>query len=299
MRDTSESSATAVLAAEPTSFAALAVVDAHVHLWDTTLLRYDWLEHGSASTLPRIADSSLFASASAELSDEATVVAAVVVQAECHPDQARDELNLILAARAAGAPVAGIVAYAGLEKATAAQALEHLATLPEVRGVRRNIQDTEPGFCKRLAPGVSLLTDYGLSFDICVRQHQLREVIELVDAAPRTSFVLDHLGKPAVGAASQQWQHDIAELAERPGVCCKLSGLGTEAPTGWSSADVAPYLRHAIDVFGPQRVMFGSDWPVCTAAGTYGGWIDTVRSVVPATHHKEVFEQNAIRFYRL
>lgn len=273
------------------------VVDAHVHLWDTARLSYPWLD--AAPALPRRADGVRFTRACAELS-EAAISSAVVIQAECRPDQAFDELRLILSEQASGAPVAAVVAYAPLEAPGAAAALDRLAAAPEVRGVRRNIQDEGPGFCQRLARGVALLADYGLSFDICARHHQLSEVTDLVDSAPRTSFVLDHLGKPAVGAGnSQQWEAAIVQLAERPNVSCKLSGLGTEAPANWSCADVAPYLTHAFDAFGAGRVMFGSDWPVCTANGTYRGWFDTVCSTVPVDHHEEVFNRNASRFYRL
>ena len=274
------------------------LVDAHVHFWDTARLCYPWLEQEPA--LMRIADASQFTQACAELRDVATVTTAVVVQAECHPDQAFDELDLIRSEQVAGAPVAAMVAYAPLEVHGAAAALERLAGIPQVRGVRRNIQDEASGFCKRLVPGVASLGDLGLSFDICARQHQLDEVIELVDRAPNTLFVLDHLGKPAVGAGgAKPWETAVARLAKRPNVFCKLSGLGTEALAGWSSSDVAPYLEHALDVFGVGRVMYGSDWPVCTAAGTYRGWFDAVSSVVPAKFQEQVFYQNAVRFYRL
>lgn len=269
-----------------------------MHLWNTARLRYPWLDQEPG--LMHIADASRFAQACAELQGTATVAAAVVVQAECRPEQAFGELKLIRSEQTAGAPVAGVVAYAPLETQGAGPALERLAKTPLVRGVRRNIQDEASGFCKRLVRGVASLADLGLSFDICARQHQLAEVIELVDEAPDTSFVLDHLGKPTIGADSaKSWESAIARLAERPNVTCKLSGLGTEAPSGWSSADVAPYLEHALEVFGAGRAMYGSDWPLCTAAGTYRGWFDVVRSVVPTHHHKEVFHDNATRFYRL
>ncbi|MCY4422431.1 MAG: amidohydrolase family protein [Acidimicrobiaceae bacterium] len=277
--------------------ASLSVVDAHIHLWDTARLRYRWLE--AAPGLPRLADSNLFERACGQL-ETATIRGAVAIQAECDPDQASEEVEWILKQRAAGAPVAAVVAFAPVERATAAEMLGRYAENPAVRGVRRNIQDEEPGFCRRMAPGVKLLADYGLSFDICAREHQLCEVVGLVDAAPHTSFVLDHLGKPAVGSGGlRRWQAAILELSARPNVSCKLSGLGTEAPPDWSARDVAPYVTHALETFGPRRVMFGSDWPVCTAAGTYGGWLDVIRSTVPARLHQEVFNHNASEFYRL
>ena len=275
----------------------LQIVDAHVHLWDTAQLHYAWLE---TARLPRLADCALFERAAAQLRNAATVSAAVAVQAECDPDQATEEVRWVLGQRAAGAPVAAVVAFAALDTAAGVRALDGYADIPVVRGVRRNIQDTEPGFCRRLAAGVSLLADHRLSFDICAREHQLHEVVDLVDSAPRTSFVLDHLGKPAIGNHSpKRWEAAISELAARPNVSCKLSGLGTEAPPGWTGADVAPYVTHAVEVFGSGRVMFGSDWPVCTAAGTYRNWFDVIRSIVPPDLHEEVFLGNATTFYRL
>ncbi len=273
------------------------IVDAHIHFWDTARLDYPWLAH--VPSLPEQADAARFDQVANRLPGEVKVGGLVVVQAECDPDQAESEVSWIMAQRSLGAPVAAIVAYAPLEEAGGAEVLDRYAGLGMVKGIRRNIQDEAPGFCRRLIPGVRSLADYGLSFDLCLREHQLPEVIELVDAAPRTRFVLDHLGKPSVGSPGRaDWAGAISELADRPNVHCKLSGLGTESPPNWTIADVAPYIRHAVEAFGVDRVMFGSDWPVCTAGGSYRGWLETVSSLVNRQFHDPVFSHNASAFYR-
>ncbi|MCQ3802938.1 MAG: amidohydrolase family protein [bacterium] len=276
---------------------ALPIVDAHIHFWDMARLSYPWLS--DAPSLPARADAMLFDQATNRLPGDVMVGGLVVVQAECDPDQADSEVFWILTQRALGAPIAGVVAFAPLEDAGATDVLDRYAGLGIVKGIRRNIQDEAPGFWRRLTPGVRSLADYGLSFDLCVREHQLSEAIELVDAAPDTRFVLDHLGKPSVGSPHwADWAGTITDLASRPNVHCKLSGLGTEAPPNWTLADVAPYIRHAVEEFGIHRVMFGSDWPVCAAAGSYRGWLETVASLV-TSHQDRVFAHNATAFYRL
>jgi L-fuconolactonase len=126
--------------------------------------------------------------------------------------------------------------------------------------------------------GIAQLASHNLPFDACVRQHQLPELAELVDRCPQVTFVLDHLGKPAIHRGRQEsWFDDLLALARRPNIVAKLSGLTTEADREhWRPPDIAPYLSHAIDAFGPDRCMFGSDWPVATLSTTYERWLDLV-----------------------
>jgi L-fuconolactonase len=158
-------------------------------------------------------------------------------------------------------------------------------------GVRRLLQGAPAAAIThpRLAEGVRLLGEKGLTFDLCVSHEQLRAAARLVEACPDTSFVLDHLGKPAVAASLlDPWRDDIRRLAAFPNVTCKLSGLATEAGPGWTSADVRPYLEHALEVFGPGRCMVGSDWPVLTLAGTMERWFDAVLDVVGRLREQDV-----------
>ena len=267
------------------------VLDAHLHLWDPSERHHDWLE-GQPALRRRFGPSDVDAG-------RYELAGAVFVQADCRDDEALDEVRWVQGV--AQPLVRGIVAYAPVHRGAAAEpALDALAEEPLVVGVRRLLQGgpveaiVEPD----LVEGMRLLAERDLMFDLCVSHDQLRAVARLVEASPGTSFVLDHLGKPPVAAALlDPWRDDIARLASFPNVTCKLSGLATEAAPGWTSANVRPYLEHALEVFGPTRCMLGSDWPVVTLAGTMEGWFDAVLDVVselPADETSAVLLRNRV-----
>ncbi|GAA5209648.1 amidohydrolase family protein [Microbacterium kyungheense] len=251
------------------------VVDSHLHLWDPDLLDYDWLE---GALLRRFGPDEL----DAALADVPAEPGFVFVQAECAPAQSVAEVDGV-AALAERVGVRGIVARAPLEDPAATEAhLVAYAARPLVVGVRRLLQSEPDGFAGR--PGfraaAQAVASARLTFDACVRAHQLPDVIALADAVPELTIVLDHLGKPAVGdvdaaapAGGTPWARALAALAERPNVICKLSGLPAESSGEWSAAQVRPFLDVALDAFGPERLLFGGDWPV---SGPYGRWLDTV-----------------------
>ena len=142
-----------------------------------------------------------------------------------------------------------------------------------------------------------------MTFDVCVTHDQLPAVGSLAAACPETSFVLDHLGKPGVASGQlEPWRDDLSRIAENPNVTCKLSGLTTEAAPGWLAADVRPFLDHAIAVFGPQRCMFGSDWPVATLQTSFERWADVVREAIarlPSANQAAVLAGTAVATYGL
>jgi L-fuconolactonase len=248
------------------------IVDAHLHFWDPMARHHDWLA-AHPPLLRRFGPDDLDAG-------HQDVVAAVVVQADCRDEEALDEVRWI-AGLADGRPlVRGIVAYAPLHRGVDARgALEAVAAEPLVVGVRRLLQGEPPDLLQapELVDGVRLLADVGLPFDLCVTDDQLRAVADLVAACPDVSFVLDHLGKPAIAAAAlDPWREDLARIAAHPNVVCKLSGLTTEAGPGWDAAVLQPYLDHALEVFGPGRCLVGSDWPVVTLTATVETWFDVV-----------------------
>jgi L-fuconolactonase len=272
------------------------VLDAHVHLWDTERLRYPWLDE---VPLPRRVEAADLAAAADPVAEF------VLVQADCVAEQALAEIVwLSKQARLLGG-VRGIVGYAPLhDPVAAAEHLGELRRFPLVVGVRRLIQDEPPGFCGRpgLRAGVALLAAEDLVFDLCVREPQLAEVVDLVRATPEVRFVLDHLGKPRVGAEATRWRHSLRALAALPNVVAKLSGLMTEVVPGSGAAgDVRPYLEYTLEVFGPQRCLFGSDWPVLTSAGSYSEWRDTVQDALaglPEAEIEAVLHGNARAIYR-
>jgi L-fuconolactonase len=252
------------------------VVDAHVHLWDPGRLRYTWLD---GTELDRLIDASTLRAASGTVTDF------VVVQADCADTQGLAEVGWLVEQSGQLPGLRGIVAFAPLERGAGVR--DYLGTLraiPSVVGVRRLIQDERPGFAvaDRFLDGVAALADFELTFDVCVRSSQLDEAIELVRRTPDVQFVLDHVGKPRIGADPSRWRLQIAELAARRNIVCKLSGLMTEIVSGPTGAEaVEPYLAHALAEFGPARCLFGSDWPVMTLAASYSDWLDLVVSLVP------------------
>jgi L-fuconolactonase len=203
----------------------------------------------------------------------------VFVEANCRPDEARREVEFVERLARAESRVAGIVAFVGQGLGAGSSGfgatLESLRGSPLVKGVRHNIQGHPPGFCTQRAfiDGVRAAGRCGFTFDLCATHDQLREVTQLVRQCPQTRFVLDHCGKPAIREGRlDAWAADIACLAQSENVWCKVSGLLTEAAAGWRVEDLLPYAERVVECFGAQRVLYGSDWPVLTLAGTYRDW---------------------------
>ncbi len=272
------------------------MIDAHVHLWDPQRFRLPWLD--GDEVLNRPFETPEFTLASTGLDVEGIVY----VQVDATPAYG------LLEARWAAQqePVAGVVAFAPLEDGAVARTyLDELKRIgPRIRGVRRLIQGEQVDFAIQLIEGVRLLAEYGWTFDLCIHHPQLPAAIELVRASPETQFVLDHLGKPDIrDHLLEPWRTYISELAALPNVVCKLSGAVTEADhQAWAPQDLAPYVSHAFDAFGEDRVLFGSDWPVVTHAASYARWVETLQELTanlsPQAKHK-LWGENARRVYGL
>ena len=166
--------------------------------------------------------------------------------------------------------------------------------------------DTPPGHCleKRFIDDIRLLGKAGLSFDLCMRPTDLGDAAKLIDACPGTSFILDHCGNANVRAKDLAgWKAEIGRIAGRKNVVCKVSGIvASAAPGPWSADDLAPIVNHVLDEFGPDRVVFGGDWPVCTLAATLRQWANALQAIVANRPHgdqKKLFHDNAMRVYRL
>jgi L-fuconolactonase len=235
------------------------IVDAHIHFWDPSVLEYPWLP--DALRHPHV-----------EFGGRAVVVEA---------DARGDELSWLERLE----PEA-IVAHAPLEEKPD---LEALAARPLVKGVRRLLQGTD--LFEAVREGVRELARHGLPFDACITQDQLPKLIALAAACDETTIVLDHLGKPR---ALDPWRAQLTELAGHENVVCKLSGLTTEV-----TGDVRPYLEHALEVFGSDRCLFGSDWPVASLTTTYEQWLDVVSGLLSEAERGGVLAANAERVYGL
>jgi len=243
-------------------------VDAHHHLWDPSVRPYPWMT-GEAAALarPRGLD---------DLRDAVTgtdVTATVVVQAV---HETSETLDLLAAAATGGGLVRGVVGWVDL---TTPDIPHQVARLREsdgghlLVGIRHQVHDEEDAgwLCRpEVVAGLRALAGAGLVFDLLVRPRELPAALAAVRAVPDLAFVLDHAAKPAIAdGAREPWAHAVAALAAEPNVTCKLSGLVTEASQAWTVEALRPYAAHVCEVFGPSRLMFGSDWPVCTLRATY------------------------------
>jgi L-fuconolactonase len=277
------------------------IVDAHVHFWDPTTLRYPWLDEVPALArrfLPRD-----YATATAGIA----VDTMILVEANCPPDQTLREVELFERVAAAEPLASAIVAFASLTApGELDRTLDALGAMPRVKGIRHNIQGEAPGFCIQpsFVEGVRKAGARGLTFDLCATHDQLRDVVQLVRACPDTRFVLDHSGKPAIrDGLLEPWRADIACLAELENVTCKLSGLVTEAdPIAWRESDLVPYASHVVEQFGTDRVMYGSDWPVLTLAGSYADWFHFTEHFTETwsdDERRRFYRDNARRAYAL
>lgn len=277
------------------------ILDAHLHLWDPGEFSYPWLPG-----LDKIDRSFTVADLDQECEDEGP---GKFIFVECaHPTQSYEELEWVLNTGKSEPRLVGIVAGAKIEDpGTARPYLQKLSRHALVKGVRRNLQD-EPtrqfSQDKDFLAGLRLVAEFGYTFDVCIKHTQLQDVIQLAMAVPELTFVLDHLGKPNIkGKIFQPWADDIQTLAALPNVVCKVSGLTTEADWGkWSASDFTPYIKHAIECFGFNRVLFGSDWPVMKLATHYKEWIDIILQSYPTasqTEWDQFFSKNSERIYHV
>jgi L-fuconolactonase len=216
-----------------------------------------------------------------------------------------EEENAFLLGLAEAEPtIAAVVGWVDLCSPDAPARLAHWARHPKLRGVRHLAQSEPDDFQTRpdFQRGIAALESVGLVNDICIYERHLPATLELVRKFPRQPFVLDHIGKPRIKARElSPWRERFRELAALPNVCCKLSGMVTEADwSTWTAADLAPYLDVALEAFGPDRLMIGSDWPVCLLAADYPTVMTLVKervSALSASEQDKVLGGTAARFY--
>jgi L-fuconolactonase len=270
-------------------------VDAHHHVWDLSVRDQDWIPEGSPIRRDfTVAD---LAPEAAAAGVTRTVLVQTVTVAEETPE--------FLALAADHDLVAGVVGWTDLTRPDVADELARLRSLPGggfLKGIRHQVQgEPDPEWLLRpdVRRGLAAVAEAGLVYDLVVLPHQLPACAKAAAALPQLTFVLDHLGKPPIASgALEPWAPDIRALAAHPNTVCKLSGLVTEAdPTHWTLDDLRPYADTVLDAFGPDRLMFGSDWPVCRLAATYGEVLDAARELVGTD--TRVFETTALRVYDL
>lgn len=279
------------------------IIDTHQHLWDRSRFRLAWIAPGSV--LDRNFLPADYAQATAGLG----VAGAVYMEVDVDPEQQTDEARYVtdLCREGKGATRAAIIS--GRPAAPDfPKYLDQFQDNPYVKGLRQvlHASTTPAGFC--LAPdyvrGIQELGKRGLSFDLCMRAPELSAGAKLVEKCPGTAFILDHCGNPNVRERpSKQWMDDIRTLAAMPNVSAKISGVIAGIDQAKPPRDqLAPFVDHVWNAFGPDRVVFGGDWPVCLLGGSYATWVKTLREIAaarPAEDRRKLFHDNALRVYRI
>ena len=273
-------------------------IDSHHHFWKYSAAEYGWIDD-SLAVLRRdfMPD---------ELKREivrAGIHGVVTVQAR----QTVQETEWLLSLAEENSFIKGVVGWVPLAEPGVKQVIEKAAANPKLKSVRHVVQD-EPDerFILRddFNRGVSMLKESGLAYDILIFERHLPHAIEFVDRHPKQVFVLDHIAKPRIREnVIEPWRTNIRELARRENVYCKVSGMVTEAGfKTWTEAQLHPYFDVALEAFGPKRLMFGSDWPVCLAAAGYSRWVEIVRRFaggLSAGERDWLFGRTAMQAYRL
>jgi L-fuconolactonase len=275
------------------------MIDTHQHLWKPSERRYEWLDAAGAPLNADFGPEDVEADVAA-----AGITGTVLVQAA----DTYDDTFYMLSVASRVPVVCGVVAWAPLDRAAEAEAaLDLYAKTPVVRGIRvLNHNYPDPRWLLRddVASGVALLAPRGLSLDVVsVVPEHLAMIAELAARHPELTIVLDHLAKPDIaGRGWEPWASLIAEVAAQPNVSVKVSGLNTASGPDWTWRDWLPYVDHAVEHFGPGRVMLGSDWPVTTLAGDFGSVWRAQRQVIAhlgTDQQDDILYRSALRAYSL
>jgi L-fuconolactonase len=271
------------------------LIDAHHHFWRYTREEYGWIPDNMALLRRDYLPEHLAAETSA-----VGIEGVVTVQVR----QTVEESRWLLELAARHPIVKGVVGWAPLVDPGIEATLADLAVAPAFKGVRHILQeepDNDLMDSSDFRRGVAALRRLGLSYDILIYERHLPQAIRFVDQFPDQTLILDHLAKPRIrDGVMEPWKALLREIARRPNLYCKLSGIATEADwSGWQPGDLEPYIDHALECFGPRRLMFGSDWPVALVATGYRRWFDTVVDLLSASERERVMGGTAVEAYRL
>lgn len=301
----------------PAKPAGFPLVDTHQHLWDLDKLAPPWVK--GAGPLNRSYVMKDYREAIAGLN----ITKAVYMEVDVRPeDEAAEAEHVIEICKRGDAPTCAAVIGGRPGEPGFREYITRFKGSPYIKGVRQILPGPQDGKAfyleKPFLDGIRLLGELGMSFDLCMPSDALASGAKLVDQCPETRFILDHCGNAdpnwsraarqnsAETAASRrsfdQWRRDIAGLGQRKNLVCKISGIIARVPKDWTPDDLAPIIDHCLDSFGPDRVMFASDWPVCTRGATLRQWVEALRAVVarrPEADQRKLLGENAVRFYGL
>ena len=272
-------------------------IDAHHHCWRYDLQKHGWIDDSMKRLQRDFCPEDL-----QPCLDANEVEGTVIVQV----DQDAQENHFLLTMAQSSPFIKGMVGWIDLLAPDLAERLDMWSAEPLMKGFRHIAQAEPDDFLSRpeIIQGIRHLGRYGFTYDILIKPPQMAAALELVRALPDQYFVIDHLAKPYIAAGEMEtWEKQIRALAAFPHVYCKLSGMVTEADwQHWTNAQLFPYMEVVLEAFGPHRLMFGSDWPVCLVAASYDAVSDTTRQFISrlsTAEQEAIWWRTATRFYRL
>ena len=295
----------------------LPLIDCHQHLWDLAKFKLPWLQARS------LLDRSYVMSDYLAALEGTGIQRSVYMEVDVDPSQQQAEADhLIEICKNGKAPTVAAVVSGRPATESFKAYVSAFRGSPYIKGVRQVLHgdSTPAGYClqESFVRGIRLLGQLGLSFDLCMRPGELADGAKLAEACPETRFIVDHCGnadpkaffkagdarlaneKPGHDASA--WRHEIERLAARPNVICKISGIIARVPKQWSADDLAPIINHCLDTFGPVRVVFGGDWPVCLTGAPLREWVTTLKQIIasrPLAEQLQLLSGNAAKFYGL
>lgn len=274
------------------------IIDSHQHFW-----QYNPSKHGWISPEMQVLRQNFMPKNLKPILEKHRVDGCIAVQA----DQSEEETEFLLGLAVENDFIKGVVGWLDLCSTTIGNRLEHFSKNPYLKGLRHIVQDEpDDNFMLRddFQKGIAQLERFGLTYDILVYPKQLTAALELVKTFPKQPFIIDHIAKPNMQhGVDDHWRSHIEAMGQQQNVFCKISGLVTETDWGnWSKPDFTPFLDIVFDAFGPDRILFGSDWPVCLLSANYSEVKDIAESYIAKLDseiQQKIMGENAMAFYNL
>jgi len=276
---------------------AIAAIDTHQHFWHYQPEKHGWINDEMAVIRKDFLPGDL-----EPVLKENNIAGSIAVQA----DQTEQETDFLLALSAKNKFIKGVVGWVDLRADNLQQRLEHYAQFTHLKGFRHILQGEEPSFMLQSSflKGIGLLRQFNFTYDVLIFPKHLSAALQMIKQFPDQPFIIDHIAKPYIkDGLTDEWKKDMHAIAQYPNVYCKISGMVTEADMrNWQPDDFKPYLDAVTAAFSINRIMFGSDWPVCLAAGSYKAVMDIVKNYFAdfsAEEQQLFFSKNASAFYHL
>ncbi len=273
------------------------IIDTHQHFWKYDPVIYDWITEEMSVIRKDFLPNDL-----AEVLKADKVEACISVQA----NQTEAETEWLVKMADENDFIAAVVGWVDLRSDVIEERLKYFSQYTKLKGFRHVLQGQEPSFMlqKSFLHGISKLNQYRFTYDILIFPHHLEAALQLVQKFPDQRFVIDHIAKPSIKDGKiNEWKAGMEKISKQQNVYCKLSGIVTEADwKNWTKDNLTPYIDAVVNCFGTDRIMFGSDWPVCLVASSYTNWLNVIQEYfAPYTmdEQEKVFSKNAIRFYNL